>query len=680
MFEPSLAGELESIGQDVIDSGGVPDIAWSSRLFYGTYGTGAPLVPPSFAPDGLQAELSVAAVHGLRGSDSADADEWGSPGWYFFELRRDRRPATADMSLCRVYWNVSAEGAAALVHEVLGELKRSDAWLQLKLADHRALYARRDSAVLYVERSSFDVIGPSLRVVHDRLARWLDGGLPMFTKALASGLGVAEDPGYGSSFVLHRMTLVAEAAARAWRDGCRDSSQMVGAFESHFGRRGISPTSPHLNPGSRRDYDVSVRSSAPSRRDTLSVAGVESVTSELWLERATRVGRALCSTAILRSDRCVWFEAKQSDEGPEWTDVRSTGPDVWSGTAGVAIFLARLGRVTGEQRVMTASRAAIEHALRSMAQLPPQGLYFGQAGVATAAHEVGVALGDRGLCSSALRLIEALPRSGTGMRRGVSDGAAGTVVALLGSAELRQLRSVRDLCETLIEGLFGDWRADASMPRDHRLGDESPWDVVAGGRALSEAAGVVLAMLASASEDAGFALAALDWLRRSDEAHGAGELFSDPMDAAQFFLRTYERLGDEELRDAAQTALGAVASLAGLTEVDDRRRRGDWDSRSVEAAVGAELAMSGARILADGEWEGVSHGLKEEAWRILEEEADLGGPQGPALATPGLMSGAAGVGLCFLEAAGVEEMSSSFRWLASRTGGRVVRGSPAQPH
>lgn len=132
--------------------------------------------------------------------------------------------------MVRLYWNVSEAGAVAFVAGVTGALNRYEIPFELKVTTDSAQFARRDNAVLYLSQDLFHAAWLALAPVVSRLGNALDPGVPLFTKELAPGVGLAEDPGGGDSFGSARSRLVAGALADAragetfsWTD-----------FETHF--------------------------------------------------------------------------------------------------------------------------------------------------------------------------------------------------------------------------------------------------------------------------------------------------------------------------------------------------------------------------------------------------------------------------------------------------------------
>ncbi|HEX4611434.1 MAG TPA: T3SS effector HopA1 family protein, partial [Urbifossiella sp.] len=117
-------------------------------------------------------------------------------------------------------------------------------------------YGRADAGVLYLERRHTDRLGTALADVHRTVAADLRPEVPLFTRALAPGLGVAEDPGGALSFGQHRCRLAARAAWAAFSRGDADPAAVCAEL---LRAAGLDPDRPHLEPGSRDDYALEPR-------------------------------------------------------------------------------------------------------------------------------------------------------------------------------------------------------------------------------------------------------------------------------------------------------------------------------------------------------------------------------------------------------------------------------------
>jgi hypothetical protein len=79
--------------------------------------------------------------------------------------------------------------------------------------------------------------------------------VPLCSKRIAPGIGLAEEPLTGESFGMHRCRLIAEAIIYARQSGRATVEDGWQVLCEHFAERGQSVTQPWLNPGSIDTYD-----------------------------------------------------------------------------------------------------------------------------------------------------------------------------------------------------------------------------------------------------------------------------------------------------------------------------------------------------------------------------------------------------------------------------------------
>ena len=83
-----------------------------------------------------------------------------------------------------------------------------------------------------------------------------------------------------------------------------------------------------------------------------------------FLEAANSIGADLCRDAIWDGQRCNWLGDSMEYVLGGWQIVhRSFGPDLYGGTSGVGLFLARLYQATHANIFRTTALGAVEHAL-----------------------------------------------------------------------------------------------------------------------------------------------------------------------------------------------------------------------------------------------------------------------------------------------------------------------------
>ena len=179
------------------------------------------------------------------------------PGFYF-AFGEAQAGELDSFSLARFYWNVRAEGAVALVRAVTRGLNRFQVPFRFKCLTNSAFYTRNDAAVLYVDKRFFRVTARVLANMYDEVARHLRPDAPLFTKPLAAGLALAEEPYTGESFGMQRCRILAEAVLTAHARGHRDEASRLEEVERHFAAYGLKLEAPYLNPRSIDQYEFTL--------------------------------------------------------------------------------------------------------------------------------------------------------------------------------------------------------------------------------------------------------------------------------------------------------------------------------------------------------------------------------------------------------------------------------------
>jgi hypothetical protein len=167
-----------------------------------------------------------------------------SPAWFRLES-----------VMVRLYWNTVPEGGARLVELVTKNLAATVPY-SLKLPVDAAGYKRADAVVLYFDGSCFKLILPALKAIHTAMQDQLWPVVPGMTRALAPGLGLAEDPRTETeSFGTQRCRLLAEGILVAHEQYPNDGDQFETAVRRYLIEAGVNALWPHLCPDSVADYD-----------------------------------------------------------------------------------------------------------------------------------------------------------------------------------------------------------------------------------------------------------------------------------------------------------------------------------------------------------------------------------------------------------------------------------------
>jgi type III HopA1-like effector protein len=175
------------------------------------------------------------------------------PGFYFAfgEAPTDQED---EFSLVRLYWNLEATGAPTLIARVTAAFNRFAIPFRCKCLSMVELYQRTDAAVIYLAKRHYRLAAEMLEDIYRAVRPSLKPQIPLFTKALAPGLGLAENPKSGESFGMHRCRLLAEAVCAAHARGIDAPQARYDEIASAFAAAGLSLELPFLNPGSVDRY------------------------------------------------------------------------------------------------------------------------------------------------------------------------------------------------------------------------------------------------------------------------------------------------------------------------------------------------------------------------------------------------------------------------------------------
>ena len=177
------------------------------------------------------------------------------PGYYFV-FGETAGDSTDHFSVVRFYWNVPAEGVANLLQLISVDLNRWQVPFRFKTGSNPAMFARSDSAVLYIPRRYADFAFELVSEIHKRLRQLLRTEVPLFTLRLAEGLAFAEDPGTEESFGMSRCRMFAHGIWLAHQQGERQAEQRLAIVEQRFRAEGTSLERSWLNAGSADELSL----------------------------------------------------------------------------------------------------------------------------------------------------------------------------------------------------------------------------------------------------------------------------------------------------------------------------------------------------------------------------------------------------------------------------------------
>lgn len=173
---------------------------------------------------------------------------------YYMALGNCGDVAAAAFPLVRLYWNLRAAGAVKFVESFTRLLNRGGIHFRLKVLNDPAIYARCDAGVLYFYKADHCAVSEAVAALYSSIAPFLNADVPVFTRRIAPGLGLAEDPGTQESFGQHRCRILSEGIIRAHAEKAKFLNDRMRIVESQFASEGTRLSEPHLNPCSEDHY------------------------------------------------------------------------------------------------------------------------------------------------------------------------------------------------------------------------------------------------------------------------------------------------------------------------------------------------------------------------------------------------------------------------------------------
>ncbi len=153
-------------------------------------------------------------------------------------------------------------------------------------------------------------------------------------------------------------------------------------------------------------------------------------------ETAASIGSRLCADAVWLDDLCYWIGGSLSYEGSQWQVVhRPVGPNLYSGAAGIALFLAELFRCAPDQAFRKTAEGAMCYSISQLDRMKSAanfGFYSGFTGLAYVLHEMAESFGEQEFAEQSMEILRNLPLLPIDSRRwDIISGSAGVIPVLL---------------------------------------------------------------------------------------------------------------------------------------------------------------------------------------------------------------------------------------------------------
>ncbi|PSB02209.1 T3SS effector HopA1 family protein [Merismopedia glauca] len=160
--------------------------------------------------------------------------------------------------LVRIYWSLTPEGAVAVMNSLTQKLNEIDLPFTFKVLYNPSDYKRHDSGVLYFDSHHYESVRPILQSVYTEHRSHFLPEIPLFTKLLAPGLGLAEEPTQRfaavESFGMNRCQIVANGLLAAQKQDRKSTEARFESILNQFDLIGVAIATPYLNAESSDIY------------------------------------------------------------------------------------------------------------------------------------------------------------------------------------------------------------------------------------------------------------------------------------------------------------------------------------------------------------------------------------------------------------------------------------------
>jgi HopA1 effector protein family len=148
----------------------------------------------------------------------------------------------------QIYFNFTPDAAIAITRQLTTELNRMGMPFQFAILHDPAAFHRWDAGTLWLDRSDYHLLQPVLADIYHSNQAAFSPNIPLFTKQLAPGLGLAEVPLDSNCFGLHRCQLLATGLVIAIERGQISVAEKLNCIQQEFITAGIDLSQPYLNP------------------------------------------------------------------------------------------------------------------------------------------------------------------------------------------------------------------------------------------------------------------------------------------------------------------------------------------------------------------------------------------------------------------------------------------------
>jgi hypothetical protein len=167
-------------------------------------------------------------------------------------------PPNSGVKSLELYFNFTPDAAVAIAAQLTHELNSLKIPFQFAILHDPVLFYRYDAGTLRLDRAGYLAIQPVLTKLHQVHQAEFSTNVPLFSKQLAPGLGLAEVPIAPVSFGMQRCELVAKGLIAAMEQDRTTAADKFELIQQQWTIAGLDLLQPYLNPLRSDSYDFAV--------------------------------------------------------------------------------------------------------------------------------------------------------------------------------------------------------------------------------------------------------------------------------------------------------------------------------------------------------------------------------------------------------------------------------------
>lgn len=164
--------------------------------------------------------------------------------------------AQPDNTVVNIYLNLSSQGALAMMDSLTTKLNAIAIPFLFQVLYREEDYIHFDTATISLFKNDYYHFMQIIKSLYREHQNYFRSSTPLFTKYLAPGFSIAEQPSLDISLATHRFQIIAEALIAAWQQKITSATDKLEFISDRFKQEKIGLKYPYLNPGSKDIYSL----------------------------------------------------------------------------------------------------------------------------------------------------------------------------------------------------------------------------------------------------------------------------------------------------------------------------------------------------------------------------------------------------------------------------------------